>query len=85
MVARYLQEQSSGADLGSLLMGFLDFYGNHVRIFLATLPLFGIRDFSNTDTHLRIRYFFYVSSSTLDLRVLVCENDSTLLAQITIL
>ena len=31
MVARYLQEQSSGADAGSLLMGFLDFYGNHVR------------------------------------------------------
>ena len=31
MAARYLQEQSSGADVGSLLMGFLDFYGNHVR------------------------------------------------------
>ena len=30
MVARYLQEQSpSCGDCGSLLMGFLDFYGNH--------------------------------------------------------
>ena len=28
MVARYLQEQSSWGDCGSLLMGFLDFYGN---------------------------------------------------------
>jgi len=28
MVARYLQEQSSWLDCGSLLMGFLDFYGN---------------------------------------------------------
>lgn len=31
MTARYLQEQSSSwGDCGSLLMGFLDFYGNHV-------------------------------------------------------
>ena len=31
MTARYLQEQStSWGDCGSLLMGFLDFYGNHV-------------------------------------------------------
>ena len=31
MVARYLQEQdSSWGDCGSLLLGFLDFYGNHV-------------------------------------------------------
>jgi hypothetical protein len=31
MVARYLQEQpSSWGDCGALLMGFLDFYGNHV-------------------------------------------------------
>jgi DNA polymerase sigma len=31
LVARYLQEQSSSwGDCGSLLMGFLDFYGNHV-------------------------------------------------------
>lgn len=30
LVARYLQEQSSGSDVGSLLMGFLDFMGNHV-------------------------------------------------------
>lgn len=37
MVARYLQEQSSGADVGSLLMGFLDFYGNHVRSTVASL------------------------------------------------
>ena len=37
MVARYLQEQSSGADVGSLLMGFLDFYGNHV---CATIAIF---------------------------------------------
>ena len=37
MVARYLQEQSSGADVGSLLMGFLDFYGNHVS---ATISIF---------------------------------------------
>jgi len=29
MTARYLQEQASAADVGSLLMGFLDFYGNH--------------------------------------------------------
>jgi hypothetical protein len=29
MVTRYLQEQSS-LDVGSLLMGFLDFFGNHV-------------------------------------------------------
>ncbi|CAN0244752.1 unnamed protein product, partial [Phaeothamnion confervicola] len=29
MVARYLQEQSWQMDTGSLLMGFLDFYGNH--------------------------------------------------------
>ena len=28
MVARYLQEQPSCGDCGSLLMGFLDFYGN---------------------------------------------------------
>jgi len=28
MIARYLQEQSSWGDCGSLLMGFLDFYGN---------------------------------------------------------
>lgn len=45
MVARYLQEQSPGADVGSLLMGFLDFYGNHVSfaciLFMTifTLPL----------------------------------------------
>lgn len=31
MTARYLQEQSSSwGDCGSLLIGFLDFYGNHV-------------------------------------------------------
>ena len=31
MTARYLQEQtSSWGDCGALLMGFLDFYGNHV-------------------------------------------------------
>lgn len=30
MVARYLQEQESWGDCGSLLMGFLDFYGNNV-------------------------------------------------------
>jgi len=29
MAARYLQEQVSGADVGSLLMGFLDYFGNH--------------------------------------------------------
>ncbi|GAX24190.1 hypothetical protein FisN_4Lh279 [Fistulifera solaris] len=29
MVARYLQEQESWGDCGSLLMGFLDFYGNN--------------------------------------------------------
>jgi Cid1 family poly A polymerase len=34
MVARFLQEQSPGADVGSLLMGFLDFYGNHVSLAL---------------------------------------------------
>jgi len=35
MVARYLQEQpSTGGDCGSLLMGFLDFYGNHVSAHL---------------------------------------------------
>jgi hypothetical protein len=44
MVARYLQEQTSGADVGSLLMGFLDFYGNHVRkiehvVFLLVLSV----------------------------------------------
>ena len=33
MVARYLQEQpSSWGDCGSLLMGFLDFYGNNVSL-----------------------------------------------------
>ena len=31
MTARYLQEQPvPWADCGALLMGFLDFYGNHV-------------------------------------------------------
>jgi hypothetical protein len=29
MLARYLQEQPSSGDSGSLLMGFLDFYGNY--------------------------------------------------------
>jgi len=29
MAARYLQEQQQQMDTGSLLMGFLDFYGNH--------------------------------------------------------
>jgi hypothetical protein len=32
MVARYLQEQESWGDCGSLLMGFLDFYGNNVSL-----------------------------------------------------
>ena len=29
MIARYLQDQERGLDIGSLLMGFLDFYGNY--------------------------------------------------------
>jgi DNA polymerase sigma len=38
MTARYLQEQaSSWGDCGSLLMGFLDFYGNHVGGCLSSL------------------------------------------------
>lgn len=32
MVVRYMQEQATETDIGSLLMGFLDFYGNHVRL-----------------------------------------------------
>ena len=37
MVARYLQEQpSSWGDCGALLMGFLDFYGNHVSYYLVS-------------------------------------------------
>ena len=31
MVARFLQEQSSVTDIGALLLGFLDFYGNHLN------------------------------------------------------
>ena len=43
MVTRYLQEQPSAwGDCGSLLMGFLDFYGNHVSdmIICSVFPSF---------------------------------------------
>jgi DNA polymerase sigma len=37
MVARYLQEQASAyGDGGSLLLGFLDFYGNYVSFWSST-------------------------------------------------
>ena len=36
MVARYLQEQTMLGDCGSLLMGFLDFYGNCVSQHFTT-------------------------------------------------
>jgi DNA polymerase sigma len=40
MVARYLQEQpSSWGDCGALLMGFLDFYGNCVSLFVLAICL----------------------------------------------
>jgi Nucleotidyltransferase domain len=43
MVARYLQEQLSAyGDGGSLLLGFLDFYGNYVRDGLPTALCVGI-------------------------------------------
>jgi hypothetical protein len=64
MVARYLQEQpSSWGDCGSLLMGFLDFYGNCVSFFVVSRACAILR-FDNrlTDTIVTLR------SSTQDLR-----------------
>ena len=45
MAARYLQEQESVADVGSLLMGFLDFYGNHVStVESITIHVFAVKN-----------------------------------------
>ena len=32
MVTKYVQEQDRGLDVGAMLMGFLDFHGNHVGL-----------------------------------------------------
>lgn len=75
MIARYLQEQSSGSDVGSLLMGFLDFYGNHVRFSIAVVdPLRFVRDHILT---------LFRCSSTPDQQASACVTDSTLQDQFT--
>ncbi|CAN0272808.1 unnamed protein product [Ectocarpus sp. 12 AP-2014] len=48
MVARYLQEQTSQMDSGSLLLGFLDFYGNHFDPRLTGISVGRSRYFSRS-------------------------------------
>jgi DNA polymerase sigma len=51
MVARYLQEQPLSGDCGSLLMGFLDFYGNCFDPRAIGISVRGRQYFARTNSH----------------------------------
>ena len=51
MVARYLQEQPLSGDCGSLLMGFLDFYGNCFDPRAIGISVRGRQYFARTNNH----------------------------------
>ena len=70
MIARYLQEQpSSWGDMGSLLMGFLDFYGNNVSSLWA--------DPINALSLVSLTHFLVCPSLTLDPRESVFDTGDT--------